>query len=107
MLGSAHDLFAARSRLAKLLNAISQTLQLVVPRLHLALRERDLDRKAARHELRMSLGAFPLPRERPDLALHLADQVVETLQVDGCLLEPALGGAAPVAIEAHTRRFLE
>ena len=88
-------------------HALVESLQLVVPRFHLALGERDLDREAARRELGVSLGAPALARERAHLALHLADQVVEALQIDGRLLETALGGAAPIAIEADARRLLE
>ena len=78
-----------------------------MPRLHLARRERDLDREAARHQLGVALGALALARERTHLALHLGDQVVEALQVDRRLLEAALGGAAAIAIEPDAGRFLE
>ena len=52
-------------------DALAEALQLVVPRFHLALGERDLDREAARRELGVALGALALARERAHLALAL------------------------------------
>ena len=85
----------------------SRRCELVVPRLHLARGERDLHRVAPRAELGVALGAPALARQRAHLGLHLGDQVVEALQVDGRLLEAALGGAAAVAVQAHAGRLLE
>ena len=48
-----------------------------------------------------------LARERAHLALHFGDQIVEALEVDRRLLEPALGGATAIAIEPDAGRFLE
>ena len=99
--------FGRGARLAQLAHALARVAQLVVPRFHLALRERELDGEAARRELGVALGALALARQRAHLALHFADQVVEALQVDRRLLEAPLGRAAAVAIEADAGRFLE
>src|SRR5215475_8382088 len=88
-----------RRALAQLDDALAQALQLVVPRLHLALRERDLEREAAAAEVRIAFCALPLPRERPHLALDFGDEIVEPLKIDGRLLESALGSAAPVTLQ--------
>jgi hypothetical protein len=55
----------------------------------------------------MALGALPLPRQRPHLALHLAREVVEACEVLGRFVEATLGVAAAIAIEADARGFLE
>src|SRR5262249_42185833 len=107
LLRGAHRRVGLRRTLAQRLNALGQSTQLVVPRLHFALGGRQLDGESSRVELRMPLGAAPLTSERADLALDLADQVVEPLQVDGRLLEASLGGAPAIAIETDAGRFLE
>ena len=55
----------------------------------------------------MALGLAPLAGEAPDLRLHLGDQVLDPLEVDRGLLQPALGAVLPVAIEADPGRLLE
>ena len=92
---------------AQRLDALTQPRQLVVPRFHLAFGQRQLHRETAGVQLRVALGAASLAGERTDLALDFVDQVVEPLQVDRRLLEPALGCPAAVAIEPDARRFFE
>ncbi len=107
LLGRADRSIRLGSAFAQCANSLGQSSQLVVPRFHLALGERQLDGEPSRVELRMLLGAAPLSRERTHLALHFVDQIVEPLQVDRRLVEPPLRRATAVAIESDARRFLE
>jgi hypothetical protein len=107
LLGVSHRLFSLRRGLTKLAHAFVETIQLIVPRDHLAFGQRNLDREATSHQLRVPLGALSLARERAHLALHLGDQIIETLQVDRGFLEAALGRPAAITIQSDARRFLE
>ena len=99
--------FGRRCEVTKLGDATLECAQLLVPRVHLARGERQLDREAAAHQLGMSLRALALSGQRTDLALHLTDQIVDARQVERGLLESALGAATTVAIQTDARRFLE
>ena len=55
----------------------------------------------------MALRTLSLSGERPDLALHLGDQVIEPLQIERRLLQPAFGGATPIAIQPDPSRLPE
>jgi hypothetical protein len=88
MLRRDDGLFCLRRCLAERAHTFVESLKLVLPGFHLALGQRDFDGEAARRELGMSLGTPALPRQRAHLALDLADQVVEALQVARRLLEP-------------------
>ena len=81
--------------------------QLLPPRGHVAGGQREVDREAPLHELRVALGTLALPGQGADLALHLAEQVVQPRQVLRGLVEATLGVAPAVAIEAYARSLLE
>ena len=55
----------------------------------------------------MALRALALASQRAHLARHLVQQIVESRQIRGRLFKAPLGAATPVAVQAHTRRFLE
>ena len=107
LLGGEHGFFGLRGALSQFPHTVVESLKLIAPGFDLAFGERDLDGEAARSELGISLRPFPLAGKRPHLALHLGDQIVETLQIDGRFLEPTFGGTAAVAIEPDTGRLLE
>src|SRR5438874_7104240 len=80
------DSFLSRwHRNAELSDATLETHQLFTPRIHLSRREGDLDCEPSRHQFRVSLRATTLSRERSDLGLNLADQIVDSRQIDRCL----------------------
>src|SRR5689334_25314492 len=107
LLGVSDRLFSLWRSLTKLAHAFVETIQLIVPRDHLAFGQCDLDREAPSHQLRIPFGALSLARERAHLALDLGNQIVETLQVDRGFLEAALGRAPTIAIQSDARRLLE
>ena len=106
-LGFRHARFALGGLGAQFVDPPFQTLQFVLPGLHLACGEGDLHRVAASAQFGVALGAAALAGQRADLGGHLADQIVQALQVDRRLLQAALGGAAPVAVQPDAGRFLE
>jgi len=88
-------------------DALLEARELLPPSRHLARREVELDGKAAMRQLGVALGAFALARERAHLRLHLADEIIQPLQIDRRFLEPTLGGPAAVTIQSDARGFLE
>src|SRR4029079_1431338 len=105
--GIIHRRLDPRRRFTQLVNARVESLQLTVPSFHLTFGQRQLYGEASRIELGVAFGASPLARERPHLALHFGDEVIEPLQIDGRLLQTTLGGATAIAIESYARGFLE
>jgi hypothetical protein len=55
----------------------------------------------------MTLGALPLPGKGANLALHFANHIVETRQIQRSLLEAPLRAATTIAVEADTGSLLE
>ena len=84
-----------------------QSRELVTPRRHLTRGERDLNAEAAARQLGVALGALSLAGQRSHLALNFRNQVIEAHKIAGRLLEPALGGASPIAIQSDSCRLLE
>src|SRR4051812_46397132 len=101
LFGSADGFLRLWRRFPQLLHAGVEPLQLIMPRNHLALGERDLDRETARHQLGVAFRALALARERAHLALHLGNEVVEALQIDRRFFEAPFRGATAIAVEAH------
>ena len=81
--------------------------ELVLPCRHLSRRQRQFHRESPGRDLRVALGALALTGERTYLAGDFIQQIIETREVPGGLFEAPLGGAPPVAIESHARRFLK
>ena len=98
LLGIAGVRLDVRQRFAQLGNARLEARQLVMPCLHLARRQAQVDDESALGELGVAFGALALPCQRTHLRLHLRNQVVETLQVDPRFREPPLGRPPPVAV---------
>ena len=66
---------------------LRQARELLAPRLHAAAGQRQLDDEPARRQFAVAFGPLPLPRERAHLARDLVDEVIESLQVAGRLLQ--------------------
>ena len=84
-----------------------ETHQLAAPRGHLARSVRDFERKSAGHQLGVALRPLSLPRQRPNLALHFGDEIVDARHVGRCFLEPPLRASLAVTVESDSGRFLE
>ena len=102
-----HSLLAGRHLVAHRAHPRVELGELVLPGFHLPAGERELHAKPSLGQFGVSLGAAALARERPRLALHLADQVVESRQIVAGFLEAPFGAAATVTVEADSRRFFE
>ena len=69
--------------------------------------QRDLHDELFIGQLDVALGLSPLARQAANLRLHLRDEVFHSLEIDGRLLQAALGAVLPVAIEADSSGLLE
>ena len=67
----------------------------------------DLERETTCHQLGIAFGPLSLPRQRANLALHLGDKIVNAAEIGRGLLETSFGASLAVAVQPHSRRFLE
>jgi hypothetical protein len=72
-----HCLFGRRYGNPQLAHAFLEARELIAPRVHLARGESDLDGEASPRELAVTLSAFALPGQRPDLRLNFRDKIVD------------------------------
>ncbi len=102
-----HHVAGRGKRRRQLAVAVLAAGQLVGQLFEQAAAQGQLYRELLLGQLDVAFGLALLPGEAAQLGLDFGDQVLHPLQVEGGLLEPALGGLPAVAVEADARGFLE